>query len=246
MRNIKVKFVDKVETSVTEALGFHTLIYFGQMKHAEQTGGTPNARSMFGVGHPSNPSRMVSYAPRHIDIQRKVQDKSNVILELYLTEIIQHWFDFLGEIYRKALVENYFNNGNYSIPPSKVKLDLTLKDNDLYNSIIESCVRDFDFLQAKEKLKQIKNTLGADLSLLQSEERVINENIQIRNILQHRLGKVTSKDLSDLGISFLSEDHGDSITKISANHRITRTVYDLEKLVLSLKKIADKLVEHCT
>ncbi|ELP6989649.1 hypothetical protein [Vibrio sp. 99-70-13A1] len=246
MRNIKTNFVDKIETSITEALGFHTLIRFGQMKHAEQIGVNLNARAMFGVGHPSNPQRTVSYAPKHIDIQRKVDDKPNVVLELYLTEIIQHWFDFLADLYQKALEENYFNSGSYAIPPSKVKLDLTLKDNDLYNSIIGSCVRDFDFLQAKEKLKQIKRTLAADLSGLQADEHLINENIQIRNILQHRLGKVSSKDLSDLGISSFSQDQGDSINQISAGARITRTVYDLEKLVISLKRVADKLVENCT
>ncbi|EGQ8962203.1 hypothetical protein DC914_RS28015 [Vibrio parahaemolyticus] len=246
MKKIKTNFVDKIETSITEALGFHTLISFGKLKHSEQVGGSPNARTMFGVGHPNNPQRTILYAPKHIDIQRKVNEKPNVVLELYLTEIIQHWFDFLAELYQKALEENYFNSGSYSIPSSKVKLDLTLKDNDLYNSIIDSCVRDFDFLQAKEKLKQIKLTLAADLSNLQADEQLINENIQIRNILQHRLGKVSSKDLSDLGISSFSQDKGDSTIKISAGDRITRTVFDLEKLVISLKRVADKLVENCT
>ncbi|ENM5859937.1 hypothetical protein NTE23_003891, partial [Vibrio mimicus] len=194
----------------------------------------------------NNPKRMISYSPKHIEIQQKPGEKPNVVLELYLTEIIQHWYDFLEDVYKKALTDNYYNNCGYQLSSQKILLDFNSKDNQLYDDIISKSVLDFNFLPAKEKLRILKKLFNADFSDCESELDNLKENIQVRNILQHRLGFIEVKDISDLDGTKIKEDHGDKIVEKSAGQRVSRTVFDLENLVLDLKKISANLVEKCT
>lgn len=112
----------------------------------------------------------------------------------------------------------------------------------LIDNIEASACKNFDFLAAPEKLKIIKTLLGVSLNAISNDTTILKTNIQVRNILQHRNGTVDAKDLSDLGVSSIEKDHGNSTSAILAGQKITRTCFDIENLVDSLINIAKTLV----
>jgi len=243
MENIKNDFIGKIQTAVTDSIGVYCILGMGQGEHAKIAIQYPEARFMVGAGHPNDKdARVIKFAPTHRSIQNKLDSSPNLILELYLTEIMQHWYDFLLDLYENSLNCNFFHGAEYPIPKARINIDLSLKDNALYNQIITTSLKDFDFLSAGDKLKTVKKILAVDLNGIESDIKILKTNIQVRNILQHRLGYVNEKDLSDLGCSYLEEDHGSEMKKIKSGEKVSRTVYDLEELVNSLTKIANKLV----
>jgi hypothetical protein len=196
-----------------------------------------------GAGPPETPIRTIQLAPTHQQIQDILSNNRNILFELYLTELIQHWFDFLGAIYKKAITDNLSGAANkYEIPKTKIKVDFNLRDSILKQSLIDSASGDFDFLRASEKLKTVEKILGIDLSSVAKDKELIRENIQIRNILQHRGGIVSAEDLHDLGITSIKEDHGNSTKAIIADHKVTRTGFDIENLANSFIKVSNTLI----
>ena len=194
------------------------------------------------MGHPNNQSRTIKYASTHQETQSILQSNPNILFELFLTEIIQYWFDFLLAIYTEVLEANLLNNSNYPIPDTKLKVNLSLSGVNLSQNIKDTACKDFGFLNASEELKIIKKALGVNLSTIPSDVALLKTNIQVRNILQHRNGIVNQKDLSDLGAASIDEDHGDSQKSIVAGQKITRTPFDIENLTDSLINIAKTLI----
>ena len=244
MISIKNKFVDKINESVTNAIGASVVLQIGIQAHASKASEYPDATIHVGSGDPSCPNtRHIKFTPTHIQANQKLVNNRNIILELYLTEIIQHWFDFLAEIYAKAISENVHQSGRFPITKVKMQVDLSSSGSDLINSIENNANANFGFLPASEKLRIVKKILGTTLSEVQIDEACIKTNIQVRNILQHQLGIVSNSDLSDIGVSFIEEDHGNKKENISSGNKITRTYFDLENFVDSLTNVATALVK---
>jgi len=243
MESIKKDFIGKIQSAVTDSIGVYCILGVGKNEHAKSASQYPDARFLVGAGDPNDKnSRIVKFAPTHSSIQNKLDKNPNLILELYLTEIIQHWYDFLIDLYEKSLRCNFYQGAEYPIPKAKINIDLSLKDNALYEQVIETSLKDFDFLSASAKLKIINKILSANFDGIENDIKTLKVNIQVRNILQHRLGSVNKKDLSDLGCSYIEEDHGNKVNRIKDGEKVTRTVYDIETLVDSLTNIANKLV----
>lgn len=59
---------------------------------------------------------------------------------------------------------------------------------------------------------------------------------------RYKLGVVDEKILKDLGVPSIPEDHGDRIKQIGVGQKVTRTVFDLEKLVDAMVDIAKVLI----
>ena len=243
MKIIRDKFIKKVVETTTDAIGAYVILQMGINTHQAVATQYPTATLHVGAGDPRTPAvRAVKYAPTHSQTQQKLSNNREVILELYLSQIVQEWFDFLAEVYEKAIDENLINNAGYSIPNSKIKVDLSLSGTQLNQQIKASACNDFDFLNAKEKLKNIERTLARDLSSLTNQKQLLLVNIKVRNILQHASGMVSSDDLSDLGVNSITEDHGNKNVTKSAGQRVIRTVFDIENFTEALIDIANVLI----
>jgi len=242
MQTIRDDFIMKVTQAATNAVGSSVVLQLGITNHQQYAASYPSATAHMGAGPPGTPGvRAVKFSPTHQEIQNTLQSNRNILFELYLTEIIQYWFDFLLQVYREALKRNASGTTSYPIPSAKTKIDLSLTGSALIDNIEASVCKDFDFLNAPEKLKIIKTLLGVSLNTISNDTTLLKINIQVRNILQHRNGIVDAKDLSDLGVSSIEEDHGNSTSSILAGQKITRTCFDMENLVDSLINIAKTL-----
>lgn len=243
MHTIKDGFINKVTQAATNAVGASVVLQLGISNHQQYSTQYPNATVHMGAGPPGTPGvRAIKFSPTHQQVQNTLQNNRDILFELFLTEIIQYWFDFLLDIYQEALNQNASGAANYPVPSAKTKIDLSLTGASLIQNIEESACKDFDFLAAPEKIRIIKTLLGVNLSSVTNDVEILKVNVQVRNILQHRNGIVNTKDLSDLGVASINEDHGNSVNSVSAGQRITRTGFDIENLVDSLIKIANTLI----
>lgn len=238
MKDIRDEFIYKIKSSIKSAIGAHIALQQGIQAHQSSNQSDPNARLILGLP----PSRIVKYAPTNSFIQDELLKNRTIILELYLTEIIQHWFDFLCDIYDVALQKNLSGSSSYEFPVENIQVDLSLPITDYPEKIRSAALRNFDFLPACKKIKSIRKILKINNDALISSYQVVRLNIEIRNILQHKLGVVDEKILKDLGVSSIPEDHGDYIKQIGAGQKVTRTVFDLEKLVDAMVEIAKVLI----
>ena len=238
MQSIRNHFISEITQTATIAVGASVVLQIGINNHQQIASSHPNATLHMGAGPPGTPGvRAIQLAPTHQQIQAILSNNRNVLFELYLTEIIQHWFDFLGDIYKKAISDNLSGAAQYSIPATKIKVDFTSAGPGLNHSLLASACGDFDFLSAPDKLKTIRKTLGVDLSSVANDVALVKENIQVRNILQHRGGIVSAEDLSDLGVASITEDHGNSTNAVVAGQKVTRTGFDIENLANSLTRV---------
>lgn len=244
MQTIRDSFINKIALSAQNSVGATTVLQLGINEHAPIATQFPNSSIKIGVGHPtSQNARAISFSPTHKQTQNILQNNRNILFELYLTEIVQHWFDFLSEIYERALSSNLSGNSGYTLEKIRISTVDFSSLTALKNSAIKSAVDDFDFLRAAEKTKIIKKILNITFS--QQEEKdiaVIKTNIQVRNILQHNGGIVKQKDIDELGTNHIEQDEGNTITRIVAGQKITRTAFDIEKLVSSMIKIANVII----
>ena len=242
--SIRDDFIQKITEATEKAMGAYVVLQLGIKQHQSFSNPYLSAPISVMVGHPNNPGRTIKYAPTHQQTQSMLQNNPNILLELFLTEIIQYWFDFLLAIYTEVLEANLLNNSNsnYPIPDAKLKVNLSLSGVNLSQNIKDTACKDFDFLKASDKLKIITKALNKNLSTITIDVTLLKTNIQVRNILQHRNGIVNQKDLSDLGIASIDEDHGNLPKSIVAGQKITRTPFDLENLTDSLINIAKTLI----
>ena len=241
MQIIKNEFIIKITQSAKNAVGSSIVLQIGINGHQQIASTHPNATLRMEAGSPV--VRKINLAPTHQQIQNILTNNRNILFELYLTELVQYWLDFLDNIYRKALQDNLSGATKYSIPLTKCNVNFTLTGQmNLSQSLIDSACNDFNFLAASHKLKTVKKLLGINLLLVANHETVIKTNIQVRNILQHRKGIVCSSDLKKLNVRFITEDHGDTISNIAAKDKITRTGFDIENFVHSLIIIAKTLI----
>ena len=241
----KVKFIDGIEAKACSAFGVFCVLQNGISGHWNITKKTPNSRLFIGVGHPNESKRVIKYVPTHQKIHDELIENRNLVLSLYFGEIIQLWYDYLMDIYKELLLWNIYSDGHFIIQSENIKVDLSLPKEQLINSIIEGAVRNFDFLPANEKLTRVKKALSrSDDEWHVGDEYIksIRINILIRNIMQHNLGIISEDDIKALGCGFFEEDYGDSIVKKSVGMKISRTPYDIEKLVDSMKEMANIIV----
>jgi hypothetical protein len=243
MITIKNNFINKITTTTTNAVGTYSILQNGIASHQAIAAQYPSATNMVGAGAPTTPGvRTVKYSPTHSQVQTHLSNNREIILELFLTQLIQEWFDFLAEIYEKSLDENFNNNGTFPIPSAKLKLDLSVTSNTLITHIISSASKNFDFLPAKEKLKIIEKILNKNLSNMTAEKQLLAVNVKVRNILQHSSGIISADDLTELGASFIEEDHGNNIVRKIVGQKVTRTAFDIENITDKIIDIANSLI----
>ncbi len=245
MYQTKVEFVDSIGSIACEAFGLFVILEWGLTDHLTTVAENPNARMMIGVGFPEEKKRIIKYIPTHKEVHDKLYNNREVIFERYISVIVQKWYDFLAKIYKNALVSNIEGNTQYSIPSEKLKIDLSKKSNLILENVIESAVKNYDFLNSDEKLSVIKKTFNVDNARWDASRNdldVIKENVLIRNIFQHNHGIIKAEDLQHLGKEYFEEDYGDSKKKKTVGMKIIRTPFDIENCVDSMIRAANMII----
>jgi hypothetical protein len=242
---IKVKFIDGVDEKACLAFGVFGVLQSGINTHWKLTESTPNSRMFIGIGNPSNFKRIIKYIPTHKNIHDELIKNKDIILNLYFGELIQYWYDYLSDIYLALLKWNIYHNGKFNIQSENLKIDLSLSKDGLIQNVIDSAIKNFDFLPASEKLNRVKKALSKTEEDWKKGSEYINNirtNIQIRNIMQHNLGIISAEDLQFAGCKNFEEDHGDAMEYKTVGMKITRTPYDIEKFVDSMKLLANIII----
>jgi len=245
MYKIKVDFVDAISAIACEAFGLFVIVEWGLTGHMPTALKTPDARMMIGVGFPEEMKRVVKYIPTHKEVHDKLYNNREVIFERYLSVIVQQWYDFLTAIYKNALESNIKGKTHYSIPTEKLRIDLSKDSNLIIDNVIDSAIKNYDFLNSDEKLLVIKKTLSIDNTrwdASRNDLNVIKENILIRNIFQHNHGIIKSEDLQHIGKEYLEEDYGNEKKKKIVGMKIKRTPFDIENCVDSMIKAANMII----
>jgi hypothetical protein len=168
---IRDKFVDKVRAIASDSVGSFVVLQMGVKQHQQHAALHPNATIQVGAGAPDTPRvRAVKYAPTHGQIQTSLSNNRNLILELHVAKLVQAWFDFLSDVYEKAIDDNLNHSQGYSIPASKFKVDLSLSGS---------------------QFKQQIDELGVALATLGSSEETVNlEGSQVSTSDGQNLGEV--------------------------------------------------------
>lgn len=243
MQIIRDDFIKRIQTTAASAIGVSVVLQLGIIKHLNFTLQNPDAQLLVGIGEPDNQdARVVQFAPTHQEIQSKLRGNRDIIYGLYLTELVQYWFDFLSSIYRKVVNEKLNGRAHYRIPIVQLKIDFDKASNNATEHIEEVACKNFYFLESSEKLKVVKKILDVNLEPVENDIKNIKANILVRNIFQHKFGIVSSDDLSRLGASNIEVDEGNNIKNVQAGEKITRTAFDIEKFVLSLINVAKTLI----
>jgi len=186
MKGIKENFISKITYSAKKSTGLSLVLKLGTELCKKNPATNPEDKLVIGAGHPDDKnSRLVKYSLTYEENDILLNRSRDILFELFLTEIIQHWFTFLLEIYENALLENLRGGNKYPIKVSRLTLDLSKERDELIENIHENACRNFDFIKADEKLKTVKNLLNVNLVQIENDIKILKSNIKIRNILQH-------------------------------------------------------------
>ena len=110
MYSVKNLFLSNIKRSATNAVGMMMVLYTGMQHHQQIAAKYPDATMAMGVGHPDNPQRKIAFTPTHQQVSNTLSSNMNILFELYLSEIVAYWFDFLTEVYQKAFNDVFLLN----------------------------------------------------------------------------------------------------------------------------------------
>ena len=164
-------------------------------------------------------------------------------MELVLSELVQHWSDYLLELYKEIIKKSLRGEGGYKIPKLQPKIDaIKISSTNLELVLIDACLESFDFESSQNKLPIIKKALDADLSGVSDDIANIKKFIIVRNICQHNLGIVRVDDITLLGLANISLDAGNSTRHFKVGDRLELSPFDIEACADSIIAIAQALV----
>lgn len=163
MQAIKVSFQSKIRTEIENAISvFIVFRGFGAASFLKQTSQTPEARAQVGAGDPANPStRTIKFAPLHQQTADLIARTPDVTNEGFLSNIIQHWFDFLEGLYSDELQRALSGQqtGLKSIAVRRLNLE-TYTNSSHDQAVIEAAIEHFSRgSDAREKLDIVQKCL---------------------------------------------------------------------------------------
>lgn len=235
-------FINKVETTTRLGIGSSFVILLGHHQH-KQIAKSPHSKILTGSGHPDDQNkRVIKYSPTHKELVELIESNEDLLLELFLTELIQHWFDYLADLYQEIVKSCLRGEKKYKLSKVQPKIDFSeLSNSNLEQILIHSSVQSFNFQSAQKKIDIIEKALSVDLSHLSNEKNNIKKFIVVRNIFQHSLGYVRCDDLDMLGKSSIHLDDGQSQKCFNAGDRLKLSAFDMETCADSLIAIAKAL-----
>lgn len=243
MQLIRDDFHASIRTEIEVALGLYFVLNVGRVQYAQIANSYPNSRAFVGSGNPISNPRTIAFAPTHSFVSNTLAAQPNLVFEGFHASIVQHWFDFLLKVYTFCAGEAISGVRHRNIPDIDIAYNFERAPGvSLETSLVIACREAFDFKQADEKLRVVRTALGVDLQGVQSEVRVIKENIIIRNMIQHNKGIIRDEDLRRLGANSISCDEGNAVIQKVAGDRVQRTAYDLEACVTAMMTVSSVLV----
>lgn len=86
MQTIRDDFIQKLKGSIADAIGVYCILQMGISAQQQLEAQYPAATLRAGAGNSGIPGvRAVKYAPTHAQIQEKLSNNRELILELYLS-----------------------------------------------------------------------------------------------------------------------------------------------------------------
>lgn len=244
MKTICNSFVNRIKNTTKLGLGASTIFQLGHNCYIETALKFPDAQILIGSGKPNEPNaRIIKYATTHKELFKLMENNKGLLLELVLSELVQHWFDYLLEIYKEVIKKSIRGEKCYNLPKLQPKIDVTkISSTNLEQVLIDASVESFDFETSQNKLHIIRKALNVDLSNVSNDVESIKKFITIRNIFQHNLGVVRTDDVVGLGFANISLDTGKSIRQFKVGDRLELSPFDIEAYADSIIAVSQALV----
>lgn len=232
------KFNEARSATLKSALAAHVAIVEGRKSFKERSESDPNAKVEVTEAASSSFSKTIHFGVTNNEVYGHLEKNPYQVIELFHAQLVQRWQDFLADIYLDMVLDVIKGQKKWSLLPIKnIEIPFAILKNEVeIGNFANSCCQSFSFQSVKEKQRIIFNALNfnsnlkAQLKRIEVKKKIIEENILIRNILQHHHGKVTSKDLADLGVkSFKVVISDNEQIEIKATEIVFRTYKDLEK-----------------
>ena len=224
-------FHDSITSTKRAAIAFHLAVLEGANALESLAALKPDARVEV-AEDPSNSAAMTVYWNyTNKQLLEYLNKNRHQIVEVFHSRVLQQWFDYLGEIYFFMAVDVLKGKNQWPLP--KVNASVDLKEflpRDLEHNLANCVYQSFMFLPAEEKRRTVFKALKSDASLSKRLDKIsdkiqtIEINNTIRNILQHKAGRVTADDLKRHGVgSFETKISDKKVIKVKANQIIFRT-----------------------
>ena len=246
---ISSKFRKDIAAVLRAALAAHVAIIEGTKVIGEKATAFPNKKVEV-EEHPTNTAYLtIHMGITNRDLHDYLTQNPYQVIGIFHADLLQHWYDFLGEIYFTMVMDVLKGKRQWPLPKAQVFIDLSEREpklsehylaNELHNS--------FAFLSPKQKREIIFKAVSTSKSLdnrlkkIKSEISTIEQNVTIRNVLQHHHGKIIKADLDRHGASHFEIVVSDKKKiKVKALEKIYRTYKDLEVLSSAMSKAAEEL-----
>ncbi len=136
-------------------------------------------------------------------------DHPNRVIELFHGELIQYWFDFLADIYFHMVLTVLDGTNTWALPRTQIPIDLKEHDPNQTNDLLaKSLYESFTFLPAKQKREIVFKALSTSKSMADRLAKVkakvafIEQNVTIKNVIQHHHGVLKKSDLDFHGVTY--------------------------------------------
>ena len=202
-----------------------------------------NNKFLIGAGAPDDPeTRKLSRAPTFDTIDRLFSNYPNLTNDGFLSNLVQTWQDFLGDLFEGMARSTLSGGGRYNLGGfSRGSLNIgNLDPANLVASLVDASKRNFDFETPKSKLQIVSKALAYTPST--GDEATIRKFIMARNVIQHNSGVLRAEHLAEVGIAEFESDDPPRVTRYREGDRLQVTLYDLENFTSAATSVANGLV----
>lgn len=231
MKEIRERFISKIRKKAKQALGIHAALLLSKPSFPAD-----HNKVYFG-GAPADGSLQIKYVPTFGEIKETLSNRENIVLELFLADMIQAWFEFQNAIFCSLVRDNQSHYNKWLIKPTPKP---ALAPGASKKDAIEAYRTWFDRMKSEEKLILLRKAL--EVSISQNLIEKINQYVTKRNLLQHNEGLIRQKDIDKSGGKNFTRLRGKKVQSIRSGDRIDPTPYDIEDLADTLIEVARILI----
>ena len=171
-------------------------------------------------------------------------DTSDIYLELIHSSAVQSWHSFLDDLFSWALRAHMAGEIEFSKPKQQLSIRVKFPEDRTVADFEKRICETFSFLGHREKFKFLRDMLEVNFQSSDKQNllKIIQKQIDIRNILQHSEGIVREEDTKHYpqGIEVVDESKG-QIVYYHAGDRIKLTKLELSIALASFERVAKLL-----
>lgn len=245
MKLLQQSFNNQIKIQLKEALSLELVQSFGFPRLKEFSEKNPDTGTFALRQHMKLPESAPFITNiSHSEAVKIVENHTNLVFEIFHSNLIQKWFTYLGDVFFLLISDNLLKKASFKIPEIKIDFSFVdIGDSSLAETIRSQIVESFEYLSAEKKWDYLRRSLALEDPEIREKYQIIKREIIIRNLIQHNMGVVRPEDLKKAGVNCFTSDEGGSTTAFKENSRIRRGIFDLENLVYAMEMVSLKITE---